>query len=143
MRVRDRIILGVRLRLEANAAHKEAIRRALPILALPRNAATATRCLYRTVDSIWYAAGDTATDHNFYTKRGLLAAVYSSTLLYWLNDSSEDQEPTWAFLDRRIDQVMQIPAITGRLRERLCYLPNPLRMFEAGRDAWTRRGRGL
>src|SRR3546814_10685041 len=72
-------------------------------LALPQNAATGLACLYRTVDAIWYAAGDRATDYNFYTKRALLAGVYSSTLLFWLNDKSENFAATWAFLDRRIE----------------------------------------
>ena len=57
---------------------------------------------------MWYAAGDTSTDFNFYTKRATLAGVYSSTLLYWLNDRSPGGEATWGFLDRRIDDVMKI-----------------------------------
>ena len=65
------------------------------------------RLLYKTVDAMWYAAGDTSTDFNFYTKRATLAGVYSSTLLYWLNDRSEGNEATWSFLDRRIEDVMR------------------------------------
>lgn len=36
------------------------------------------------VDDIWYWAGDRSTDFNWYTKRALLAGIYTSTgLLIW------------------------------------------------------------
>ncbi len=117
MKVRERVTLGVRIRLEQNTQHREAIRRALAMLAMPFNGLLASKLLYRTVDAIWYAAGDTATDFNFYTKRALLAGVYSSTLLFWLNDRSENFSATWAFLDRRIEDVMRIEKLKSRVRE--------------------------
>jgi ubiquinone biosynthesis protein COQ9 len=107
LRIRERITLAVRTRLEQTVGGKESVRRGLAMLALPFNAGLALRLLYRTVDAIWYAAGDTSADFNFYTKRATLAGVYSSTLLYWLNDRSEGDAATWAFLDRRIDDVMR------------------------------------
>ncbi len=116
LKVRDRITLAVRVRLEQNAGHREGVRRALAILALPINAPVAARLLYRTVDAIWYAAGDRSADFSFYTKRATLAAVYSSTVLYWLNDRSEGMSETWAFLDRRIADVMRFEKLKGRLR---------------------------
>ncbi len=129
MRVRERVALGVRLRLEQNEAHREAIRRGLACLALPRNAPLALKCLHRTVDAIWRAAGDTATDYNYYTKRGLLAGVYAATLLYWLGDDSPGCARTWAFLDRRIADVMRVPQGVARLRERLPQLPDLAGIF--------------
>jgi len=117
MKVRERVTLGVRVRLEQNTQHREAIRRALAMLAMPFNGLLASKLLYRTVDAIWYAAGDTSTDFNFYTKRALLAGVYSSTLLFWLNDRSEGFGATWAFLDRRIEDVMRIEKLKSRVRE--------------------------
>jgi ubiquinone biosynthesis protein COQ9 len=107
LRIRERIKLAVRLRIENTVGGKESVRRALAMLALPFNGPLALRLLYRTVDAIWYAAGDTSTDFNFYTKRATLAGVFSSTLLYWLNDRSEGDAATWSFLDRRIDDVMR------------------------------------
>lgn len=141
MRIRDRIAAAVRVRLEQNAMNKEAIRRAMSFLAMPQNAPLSTQSLYRTVDDMWFAAGDTATDWNFYTKRLLLAGVYSSTLLFWLNDQSEDHADTWAFLDRRIENVMQVPKLTGRLSGALekvaKFLPQQARAF---RDFRPRSG---
>ncbi len=115
-KMRDRIKAAVRIRLERHSGEREAARRALALLALPINAGLGLKLLYKTVDAMWYAAGDTSTDFNFYTKRATLAGVFSSTLLYWLNDRSEGSEATWAFLDRRIDDVMRIEELKSRVR---------------------------
>ena len=111
---------------------EQAVRRALSYLALPRNAALGAKCLYRTVDAIWYAAGDTSTDYNFYTKRLLLAGVYASTLLFWLNDTSEGRAETWAFLDRRIAEVTRLGGTLGRGIGALLDLPDRLFRGRAG-----------
>jgi ubiquinone biosynthesis protein COQ9 len=115
LRIRERIARLVRLRLEVLAPHREAMRRATAARLLPSNGLAATAALWRTVDLMWSLAGDRADDVSYYTKRSLLAAVWSSTFLYWLDDRSEDLEATWAFLERRIDNVMEI----GRLRSRI------------------------
>lgn len=115
MRIRDRIALAVRLRLEGNVQHRGAIRRALAVHWRLSHGPAALRGVYQTVDAIWRALGDTSTDFNFFTKRGLLAGVYGTTLLYWLDDSSEDFADTWAFLDRRIEDIMRIQKARGRL----------------------------
>jgi ubiquinone biosynthesis protein COQ9 len=115
MRIRDRITFTVRLRLELAAREKEAVRRAVTYLARPQNMLVGTRLLYLSVDAIWRAVGDTSTDWNFYSKRGLLAGVYTSTVLFWLQDESPESEETWAFLDRRIADVMKVPQVTARL----------------------------
>lgn len=116
LKIRDRIKAAVRIRLERHAGEREAARRALAALSLPFNAGLAIKLLYKTVDAMWYAAGDTSTDFNFYTKRATLAGVYSATLLYWLSDRSPASESTWAFLDRRIDDVMKIEKLKSQVR---------------------------
>jgi len=108
MKIRERITIAVRIKLEIMQPDREAIRKILAFMALPLNCHKALKHLYQTVDTIWYAAGDNSTDFNFYTKRLLLAGVYSSTLLHWLDDKSAGHENTWAFLDRRIADVMKI-----------------------------------
>jgi ubiquinone biosynthesis protein COQ9 len=124
MKVREKIALSVRLRLEANAEHREAIRHLLSFLALPFNAGVALSNTYRTVDNIWYALGDESVDFNFYTKRALLASVYGATVLCWLGDSSENFQETWDFLDRRINDVLKIPKWKADIREALSNLPS-------------------
>ena len=58
-----------------------------------------------------------STDFSYYTKRGLLTAIYSATLLYWLSDNSKDSEDTWSFLERRIEDVMKIPKVKAGLKD--------------------------
>lgn len=120
---------AVLIRLEQNVAHREAIRRAATLLALPHNAPIALRTLYRTVDAIWLAAGDTSTDYNFYTKRAILAGVYSATLAFWLNDKSEDNAATAAFLDRRLADSMRFGKATARLKSVADRLPDPFKIL--------------
>ena len=129
MKVSERVAAAVRARLEELAPHREACRRLLSFLALPPNAGLAASCTWKTVNAMWYAAGDTATDFNFYTKRALLASVYVSTVLYWLGDDSEDFADTWEFLDRRIAGVMRIPKIKARVAEALARIPSPFRIW--------------
>lgn len=127
--IRERISTGVRVRLDLLAPHREAIRRLLTYLSLPGNHLAGMRITLKTVDAIWHAAGDTATDFNYYTKRGLLAGVYGSTILYWLSDTSETFIDTQAFLDRRINEVLQIPKFQSKITRRLERLARPLRRF--------------
>ena len=129
LKLREKVALAVRLRLQANMAHREAIRRAVATLALPIHATLAARLLYRTVDAVWHAVGDRSTDYNFYTKRMLLAGVYSATVLFWINDKSADGAETWAFLDRRIADVMQIPKAMARLNKIKDRLRDPMRIL--------------
>ncbi|HVJ54049.1 MAG TPA: COQ9 family protein [Aliidongia sp.] len=117
MKVRERVGAAVMARLAVLAPYREAVRRAIALKLSPFGAARAAQIVYRTVDAIWYAAGDQATDFNFYTKRSLLAAVYAPTMLYWLNDGSEGATETEAFLQRRLAQVMKLPGLTGKLRK--------------------------
>ncbi len=120
---REKIALIVRLRLQRWTAQRDAIRRALALAPLPSMAGSALQGWYSTVDVMWKTIGDKSIDFSFYTKRALLAGVYGSTLLYWLNDKSADCEASWVFLDRRIDNVMQIPKLRARVMERLERLP--------------------
>ena len=119
MRVRDRVIFGVRARLEFLAPHKEAVRKGLGVLMLPTHAIQMANITHTTVDHIWYGAGDRSSDFNYYTKRGLLGPVYAATVLYWLNDSSENNADTWDFLSRRIDDVLKIPPMKAKLQQAL------------------------
>lgn len=117
MKIRERVAHAVWLRLEQNLKHREAVRRAMALYAMPHHASRALKSLYRTVDNIWHAIGDTSADFNFYTKRLLLAGVYGSTMLVWLDDASPGQELTRDFLHRRIENVMLIQKTRFRLKE--------------------------
>jgi ubiquinone biosynthesis protein COQ9 len=117
MRIRDRIAHCVRRRIELVAEHRDAVRRGATLLALPLHAPEGARAIWETADIIWTACGDTATDYNWYTKRMILGSVYSATVLYWLGDASPNFANTWAFLERRIEDIMRFEKTKAQLSE--------------------------
>lgn len=116
LKIRERIRALLWQRLQLMEPAREAVRTALATLAMPQNLPLALRLSWRSADLMWRLAGDTSTDFNHYTKRMTLSAVYGSTLLAWLDDSSEGSSDTAAFLDRRIDNVMQFEKAKARWR---------------------------
>jgi ubiquinone biosynthesis protein COQ9 len=125
MKIRERIRVAVKARIAAIRPHKEAARRAAAFLSLPMHAALAATLLYGTVDAIWRAVGDTSTDFNFYTKRAILAGVYSTTLFRWFTDQSEDESATDAFLAARIENVMQFEKLKAQVKDVFARMPSP------------------
>lgn len=122
MRVRDRIAAGVKTRIMVNVENREALRRCVAWLALPFNTGLGIKSALRSVSEMWYAAGDQSTDWNYYSKRGLLLPVYTTTVLYWLADTPDeigDFPHTWGYLDRRIGDVLKTFGMPKRIRERL------------------------
>ncbi len=132
--VRARVALAIRLRFDDHIAHREAIRRALITLAMPHQAPLDAKALYRTVDAIWHGIGDRSVDFNFYSKRALLAGVYSTTLMRWLNDRSVGQQATWDFLDRRLADIMRIEKAKKRLGDLADRLPDPIGILRRSRE---------
>lgn len=122
--IRGRIAALVEARLELLAPNREALRRALAILALPQNARKAAKLGWRAADAMWRAAGDTATDYNHYTKRGILAGVYGATVTVFLNDDSDGWSETRAFLARRIDGIMRFEKGKAQLLGRGIHRPS-------------------
>ena len=121
LRVRDKIALATKTRISLLLPHREAALKTAKYLVLPQHIGQASSMLYKTVSEIWYYAGDTSTDYNFYTKRGLLTWVYSSTFLYWLKDNSDEFEKTWIFLDRRIEEVLKLPKLPHKIMNGFCF----------------------
>lgn len=116
MRFRDRVAFAIRTRLDL-VEDRELVRRGTTLFALPQHAAEGAKLIWGTADAIWLALGDTSRDLNWYSKRATLSAVYGSVVLYWLGDDSPGHQATWDFLDRRIDDVMQIESLKAKLRE--------------------------
>ena len=124
MKIRDRITALLATRLEIMAPDRESLRRALAIMAMPTNLARAAKMGWRSADRMWRLAGDSTTDLNHYTKRMTLSAVYGSTLTVFVNDDSENFADTRAFLDRRIDNVMQIEKVKYQAKQRKEFAPS-------------------
>jgi ubiquinone biosynthesis protein COQ9 len=117
MKIRTRIATALKTRFDLMASERESVRRLVQFFARPDHLADGANSLYQTVDSIWVVIGDRSTDFNFYTKRAVLAAVVSSTTLFWLQDDSAGFVDTQAFIDRRIENVMQFEKTKAKLRE--------------------------
>jgi len=124
MKVREKITALVEARLDLLAPHRETLRRALAILAMPQNFAHGARLGWRAADAMWRAAGDTATDYNHYTKRAMLGAVYGSTVTVFLDDESAGQADTRAFLGRRIGGIMAFEKAKGQFIARTSRRPS-------------------
>ncbi len=116
LKVRERIALAVRVRFELLEPYREAERLAIAYWMRPFRKFEGARLVWKTADVIWDWAGDTATDYNHYTKRALLSGVLTATALFWLNDHSAGQKDSWAFLDRRIENVLSVGKIVGRFK---------------------------
>ena len=131
MKIRERIATAVMVRLRQQTPHREAVRRAMAIYAMPWNKIAELKMIYATVDAMWREAGDTSTDYNFYTKRLLLSKVYITSLRVWLDDTSPNLLTTEAFLRRRIEDVMQIEKLKAKAKGALAnlesFLPKILR----------------
>lgn len=111
MKVRMRIFWAVRVYLTLLEGHKKAASKAFLFLCHPRHATQVPPLLYEITHNMWCAAGDTSTDYNFYTKRLLLAGVFSTTFLYWLQDTSPENHETWKFLEKRIENVLLLQKV--------------------------------
>jgi ubiquinone biosynthesis protein COQ9 len=124
MKVREKVATAVRAYLAFLEPHKAAVKRAS---ASPANLLAGPRGLWAGADAIWAGLGDKSTDYNWYTKRMILSGVLGSTLLAWLGTDSPAEVD--AFLDRRIDNVMQFEKFKGQVREAASKMPNPLDLF--------------
>lgn len=117
MRFRDKVAFAIRTRLEQVADDKDAVRRGTTLFALPQYAPDGARAIWDTADAIWDTLGDPSDDLNWYTKRATLSGVYAATVLFWLGDTSDGHADTWAFVDRRIEDVMRIEGVKSTIRK--------------------------
>ena len=136
IRFRDRVAMALRLRVEA-INDREAVRRASALFSLPVNAAEGAGLVWETADHVWTALGDASEDANWYTKRATLSGVWASTVLFWLGDDSPGHTETFAFVDRRIENVMQFEKVKAHLRKNP--LTKPLMELQAGLFARVRK----
>ena len=124
LKIRERIRTLVAFRLEAVEHIDEAVRRAMSVMAMPHNAPRSLKLGWRSADIMWRLAGDTATDYNHYTKRTILAGIYSATLAVFVNDDSQGKAKTYEFLDRRIEGVMKFEKAKAQFLNRDVELPS-------------------
>ena len=132
LKFREKVTKAVRLRLEFSGP-RDLVRRSSSLFSLPTHLTEGAGLIWGTADAIWTALGDGSRDINWYTKRAVLSAVYGATLLFWLGDDSAGQAGTWAFLDRRIANVMQFEKAKAGFRENplgKAFLAGPFKILE-------------
>ena len=127
LRVRDRVALGLRLRLEMTAPLVDHWPGALAVLASPRGAPVALKHAAWVADEVWHHAGCRSADHNWYSKRLLVAGVYSAAELHLLTDCSPGFEDTWGYLDRALGRAMVAGKAAGDLLATASALSGALR----------------
>ncbi|MGJ3230214.1 MAG: COQ9 family protein [Oceanicaulis sp.] len=138
-RIRDKVTQAVMIRLAQYDGEEEAAERARARLLLPDALDRGARLLWSTSDMIWKAIGDKSTDANFYSKRTILSGVYASTLAVWIGDDDPAKAKTRAFLDRRIDNVMQFEKAKASWRKVSANLPDVTGLASSLRYGFSRR----
>ncbi len=112
-KVHEKVAYGLRTWLGVLEPHRDAVKRASARGFTPWGAPGATRRTWSVADAIWTAIGDTSTDYNYYSKRGLLASVVPPVVLYWQTlPSDEDLD---RFIARRLQHAMQFGRTGGRI----------------------------
>ena len=82
-------------------------------LLLPKRSFSISKQLYKSIDQIWYIAGDTSTDFNFYTKRLILSGIYSRVILFFFNNNN--QISLEKILDTDLQRVAKIPQLKSKI----------------------------
>ena len=90
-------------------------------LLIPKKNFSLSNQIYNSVDQIWFIAGDSSTDFNFYTKRLILSGIYSRVILFFFNNNN--QEELENILDESLKRVSKIPEIKSKLKIFKEYFP--------------------
>ena len=97
-------------------------------LLIPKKQLSLTSQLYKSVDQMWFIAGDTSVDFNFYSKRIILAGIYSRVILFFFNNN--DQSTLEKNLDADLKKVSKIPELKLRLNIFKDYFPNIIKFVK-------------
>jgi len=84
--------------------------------------------LYKSVDQIWFIAGDTSVDFNFYTKRLILAGIYSRVIFFFFNNNN--QTLLEDLLDSSLKRVSKIPELKTKFNIFKDYLPKAIKFVK-------------
>ncbi len=91
---------------------KEFYKKTFYHLLIPSNNKIMKSSLYKSVDTMWYLAGDNSTDFNFYTKRLILVVIYVNALFVLFNKNFDEVESN---IDRNLKKISKIPKIKDRI----------------------------
>jgi|TARA_B110000263_G_scaffold249968_1_gene269575 ubiquinone biosynthesis protein COQ9 len=126
LKIHERIKALMTIRLNIMKNEKKLISKTFLYLLLPHNFKIASQNLYKTVDQIWFLAGDNSTDFNFYSKRAILASIYTTTLLHFINNDNIDE--TIDVMNQNLKKVSKIPKIKNQTKNIIKLLPNIIQL---------------
>ena len=129
MKTHKRIREIILLRLKINQDEKDLIKRTYFTLFLPQHSKIALMALYKTVDQMWFLAGDNSTNFNFYSKRAILASIYTGVMIHFVNN--DNIEETIILLNKQLKRVSKIPQIKSRINDITKIIPQ---IFKFGKD---------
>ena len=95
---------------------------------LPNRTISLSKQLYKSIDQIWYLAGDTSVDFNFYTKRLILAGIYSRVVLFFFNNNNQNELEN--LLDLNLKRVAKIPELKSKINIVKEYLPKLMKFVK-------------
>ena len=128
LKIHERIRELCILRLNIMAKEKDLASKTFLHLLLPNNYKFSSKNLYRTVDQIWFLAGDNSTDFNFYSKWIILASVYTPTMIHFINNDNIND--TLFLLNKLLRKVSKIPKIKNNINNFTKILPQ---IFKLGK----------
>lgn len=117
LRSKDKVRAAILARYDILTPYKDATKATLAFWAMPNHVIQGQRVLWRSADRIWTWVGDTSTDYNRQTKRALLSSILMGTNMVWIGDDSENNIVTQAFLDRRLENVMEFGRAIGTIKK--------------------------
>ncbi len=120
-KIKDKIDLALKIRIK-NCTPKLVHLKNRTYFTTPSNTLFATKIGFRTCDLIWRYAGDTSIDYNYYTKRSLLFSVYISSILYYIQDESENNIDTDKYITKSLSGIITMFSKCKNIFK----LPNPV-----------------
>ncbi len=115
LKTREKIAKALEIRI-IGIVPKAAILEQNALFLIPGNILSGAKCYSKTCDLIWRYAGDKSEDFNYYTKRGLLLGVYTSSRLFYLSDNSKDFTKTKKFIATSLERIINIAKIKDKIK---------------------------
>lgn len=114
-KIREKIAKALEVRI-INIVPKSVSLKQNALFLLPCNLLLGAKSYARTCDLIWRYAGDKSDDFNYYSKRGLLLAVYTSARLFYLSDESKEFIKTKEFIATYLENIINIAKIKTKIK---------------------------
>lgn len=115
LKIREKIAKALEIRI-MGIVPKATILEQNALFLIPGNILSGAKCYSKTCDLIWRYAGDKSEDFNYYTKRGLLLGVYTSSRLFYLSDNSKDFIKTKEFIATSLEKIINIAKIKDKIQ---------------------------